>query len=103
MKKQGVEVPPLPSPKILIAYLGDEAKTQAVYLTSDLRNAGIPVVNAASGKSLKAQLKQANSLGVEYTVILGEDEVKNGTATLRNMANASQETVPLNTLKDLLR
>ncbi|MFC1946687.1 histidine--tRNA ligase [Chloroflexota bacterium] len=103
MKKQGVEVPPLPSPKVLVAYMGDEAKAQAVRLTSDLRNAGIPVVNAASGKSLKAQLKQANTLGVSYTVILGEDELKNGTATLRNMTNASQETIPFDKLTDTLK
>ncbi|MBN2074926.1 MAG: histidine--tRNA ligase [Dehalococcoidales bacterium] len=103
MKKQGVEVPPLPSPKVLVAYLGDEAKKQAVRLTSDLRQAGIPVVNASSGKSLKAQLKQANTLDVSYTVILGEDEVKNGTAVLRDMTNASQETVPFDKIPDLLK
>ncbi|UCC15947.1 MAG: histidine--tRNA ligase [Dehalococcoidales bacterium] len=103
MKKQSVEVPPLPSPKVLIAYMGDEAKKQAVRLTSDLRKAGISTVNAASGKSLKAQLKQANTLGVSYTVILGEEEVKNGTAGLRDMTNASQETVPYDKLPELLK
>ena len=102
MKKQGVEVPPLPSPKVLVAYMGDEAKALAIRLTSDLRKAGISTVNASSGKSLKAQLKQANTLGVSYSVILGDDEVKNGSAVLRNMMNASQETVPLEKLPDLL-
>lgn len=102
MKKQGVEVPPLPSPKVLVAYMGDEAKALAIRLTSDLRKAGISTVNASSGKSLKAQLKQANTLGVSYSVILGDDEVKNGSAVLRNMMSASQETVPLEKLPDLL-
>ena len=103
MKKQHIEVPPLSSPTILVAYIGAEAKKKAVRLTSDLRNFGLSVVNAASGKSLKAQLKQANTLGVLYTVILGDEEVKNGTAVLRNMTNASQETVMVNNLKDLLK
>lgn len=103
MKKQGVEVPPLPSPKVLVAYMGDEAKAHAVRLISDLRKTGISTVNAASGKSLKAQLKQANTLGVSFTVILGDDEVKNSTAVLRDMANASQETVPYDKLPDLLK
>jgi histidyl-tRNA synthetase len=103
MKKQGVEVPPLPSPKVLVAFIGDEAKVQAVRLTSDLRKAGIPVVNASSGKSLKAQLKQANTLGAQYTVILGEDEVKNSTAVLRDMTNASQETVARDKLPGMLK
>jgi histidyl-tRNA synthetase len=103
MKKQDIEVPPLPSAKVLIAYIGDEAKVRVVRLTSDLRKAGIPVVNASSGKSLKAQLKQANTLGVSYTVILGEDEVKNSTAVLRDMTNASQETVSYDKLPELLK
>jgi histidyl-tRNA synthetase len=103
MKKQGVEVPPLPLPKVLIAYLGDEAKKQAVHLAADLRDLGISVVNAASGKSLKAQLKQANTLNVSYTVILGEEEVKNGTVVLRDMTNASQEIIPWDKLPELLK
>ncbi len=103
MKKQGIEVPPLPSPKVLVAYIGDEAKALAIRLTSDLRKAGISTVNASSGKSLKAQLKQANTLGVSYTVILGEDEVKNSTALLRDMTNASQETVSYDKLPELLK
>jgi len=103
MKKQNIEVPSLPSPKVLIAYIGEDAKTQAVRLTSNLRKAGIPAVNASSGKSLKAQLKQANTLGVSYTVILGEDEVKNSTAVLRDMTNASQQTVPYDKLPGLLK
>ena len=103
MKKQDVEVPPLPSPKVLVAYLGEAGKKQAIRLTSDLRNFGISAVNAASGKSLKAQLKQANTLGVSYTVILGENEVKNGTAVLRDMTNATQENISYDKLPDLLK
>ncbi len=103
MKKQAIEIPSLLSPKVLVAYIGEKTKKQAVRLTSDLRKSGISVINAASGKSLKAQLKQANTLGVSYTVILGDDEVKNGTVVLRNMVNATQETVAANNLKDLLK
>lgn len=103
MKKQGVKVPPLPSQKVLVAYLGDEAKMRAIRLISDLRKSGISATNAASGKSLKAQLKQANTLGVSYTVIMGDEEVRNNTAVLRNMQNASQETIPFNKLPDLLK
>ena len=49
---------------------------------------------SAGGKSLKAQLRQANALGALYVVIIGEDEVKAGTVTLRHMADARQETLP---------
>jgi len=43
-------------------------------------------------------MRQANSLGVRYTVIIGEDEVKAGTVTLRDMANARQETLAIGEL-----
>ncbi len=98
LKKQGINVPALPPLQVLIAALGDTARDVAIKLAADLRQAGVSAVAAAGGRSLKAQLRQANALGVRFTVIIGEDEVKAGTATLRDMASARQETVPL---KDL--
>ena len=58
---------------------------------------------ATGGKSLKAQLRLANSLGARYAVIIGEDEVKGGTVTLRHMADARQETVVLKDLPAALK
>jgi histidyl-tRNA synthetase len=62
----------------------------------------MPVLTAYSDKSLKAQLRQANNLSVKYTAIIGEDEVKNGTVTLRDMSTSDQRTVPVNKLTELL-
>jgi len=91
-------VPGLPSLNVLIASMGEAAGIAAVRLAADLRQAGISAVATGGGRSLKAQLRQANALGVFYTVIIGDDEVKAGTATLRHMADARQETVPLRDL-----
>lgn len=98
LKKQNVSVPAAPPLKVLIASMGDTAGEAAVRLASELRQAGIGAVAAGGGRSLKAQLRQANALGVTYTVIIGDDEVKAGTATLRHMADARQESVPLRDL-----
>jgi histidyl-tRNA synthetase len=98
LKKQNVAIPPLPKPELFIAYLGDEAKSEAIKLASTLRRAGIGVIEALSDKSLKAQLRQANNLGTRYTVIIGEQEVKTGTVILRDMTSAEQETIPVNEL-----
>lgn len=46
------------------------------------------------GRSLKGQMKQANKLQAAYTVIIGDDEVKKGTALIRTMADGTQEEVP---------
>ncbi len=98
LKKQGVSVPAPPALQVLIAALGEAARDLAVRLAADLRLAGVSAVTGVEGKSLKARLRQANALGVRFTVIIGEDEVKAGTATLRDMAGARQESVPFNEL-----
>jgi histidyl-tRNA synthetase len=68
-----------------------------------LRTSGIGVIQTTGDKSLKAQLRQANTMGAVYTVILGEEELKSGNAIVRNMATAQQETVPLDKLVDSLK
>ena len=102
LKKQGVPVPALPRPQVFIAYMGDEAKDGAIKLASTLRRDGIGVIEALGSKSLKAQLRQANTLGTHYAVIIGEQEIKTGTVILRDMTTAQQKTIPLNQLPGLL-
>ncbi len=103
LKKQNVPIPPLPSPQVFIAYIGDEAKAEAVKLAACLRQAGIGVIGATGNKSLKAQLRQANTLGAHYTVIIGDQELKSKTVILRDMTSAQQETIPLTRLEEALR
>jgi histidyl-tRNA synthetase len=98
LKRQDISVPPLPRPQVFIACLGDEAKEGALKLASALRRAGIGVIEALGDKSLKAQLRQANSLGAPYAVIIGEEELKTGTVILRDMTSAEQKAIPANEL-----
>ncbi|MBA7715139.1 Histidine--tRNA ligase [subsurface metagenome] len=103
LKKQKVAIPPLPKPRVFIAYLGDEAKDTATRLASSLRGVGVGVIEALGDKSLKAQLRQANNLNARYAVIIGEEEVKNNTVILRDMASAEQKTIPISKLPKLLK
>ncbi len=103
LKEQKIEIPPLPKPQVFIASLGDEAKEAATKLAADLRGAGVGVILAMGDKSLKAQLRQANSLGVRYAVIIGEEEVRAGTAVLRDMVSAEQKSVAVGELAKLLK
>ena len=103
LKKQNVPIPALPRPQVFIAYIGDEARNKAIELAASLRRAGTAVIEASGNKSLKAQLRQANALGVHQAVIIGEEELKTGTIILRDMANAQQKTVPVAQLGELLR
>jgi len=103
LKRQGIPIPPLPHPQVFIAFVGDEARDEAIKLASTLRRAGIGVIEAIGSKSLKAQLRQANTLGARHTVIIGDQEVKTGTVILRDMTTAQQKAIPLSQLDELLR
>ena len=82
--------------KVYFANLCDEAKPLIGKLCLDLRKAGIGCERDLVGRSFKAQMKYANKAGIPYLVVLGEDEVKNGKANVKNMADGSQEEVSLN-------
>jgi len=103
LKKQKVPIPTLPKPQVFIAYLGEEAKDEAIKLASKLRREGIAVLEALGTRSLKAQLRQANNLAVKYALIIGEDEVKSGKVILRDMITSEQKTVSPSELEKLLR
>jgi histidyl-tRNA synthetase len=100
IKKKEINVPVLPQSRVFMAYIGDEAKAKAIRVASNLRRQGISVIVASGDRSLKAQLRQANNLAIEYAAIIGEDEVKNNVVTLRNMTNSEQQNIAVNNLLD---
>jgi len=102
LKKQGVSIPALPRPKVFIAYIGDDARDEAIKLSARLRKDGVGVIEAVGNKSLKAQLRLANNLGASYTVIIGDQEVKTDTVILRDMTTSEQKTVSASKLQQLL-
>jgi histidyl-tRNA synthetase len=102
LKKQSVPIPPEPSALIFIAFLGEAAKDAAVALAGTFRRKGFSVIQAPGNKSLKAQLRQANTYGVRYTIIIGEEELKTGTVQLRDMSTSQQQNVLLAELTDML-
>jgi len=94
LKKQQVDIPALPRPDVFIAYLQGEAKTEALKLASELRKAGIAVIMATGDKSLRGQMRQADSLDIAYALILGEQEVSKRNVMLRDMRSGEQKTIP---------
>ncbi len=76
-----------------IAVAAAEGEGQALRLARDLRGAGISTV-VGGGRSLKAQMRQANALGAHHALILGREELAAGTVTLRDLERQSQEQMP---------
>jgi histidyl-tRNA synthetase len=103
MKAQGIEVPALPKPEVLIATLDQEAKVEGVRLLSDMRVADVAAVLAFGDRSLRSQLREADKQAVRYAVILGGDEVREKTATVRDMIGGDQHSVPFDMLTSWLK
>jgi histidyl-tRNA synthetase len=95
LKQQEAPLPPPLVPRAFVVTSGEAAREQAVALGDRLRREGVPTLVATGNRSLRAQLRQAEGKGAPWTVILGEDELAAGEATLKDMATGAQERVPL--------
>ena len=78
-----------------VVALGDAAQAEGFKLLNSLRQQGLSAAMDFAGRSMKAQMKQANKLGARYSVILGDDEIAEGVVMLRSMEGSSQEKIPL--------
>jgi len=84
---------------IFIAQLGEQAKRKVLVLFEELRRAGFKVRQAFTKESLKAQLEEANRIGAELSLILGQKEVIDGTILLRDMESGIQEVIDYKKIK----
>jgi histidyl-tRNA synthetase len=92
-KEEGLEIKPEKEISVYLAVIGEEAKEQAFILTNKLRKKSILTYIDYQGKSLKAQMRQANKLNCKYVLVIGEDELKKSKFILKNMRKHSQEEI----------
>jgi histidyl-tRNA synthetase len=86
---------------VAVIPIGDAAATPALKLTEELRRAGVAVDLGFSG-NVKKRMARADKIGAVAAVILGDDELAKGVATLRDLRSGAQEQVPLTSLQDRL-
>ncbi|MFO8100813.1 MAG: histidine--tRNA ligase [Dehalococcoidia bacterium] len=91
LKNQQIPPPDVPAPAAFMAFLGEEAREKALEYTTALRREGIQAIPASDNRSLKAQMRHADSLGAKYAIIIGEDELREGKVVLRDMAGGEQQ------------
>ncbi|MFZ3064024.1 MAG: histidine--tRNA ligase [Nitrospirota bacterium] len=89
-------------PDVFIATLGDKAKDISVSLIDSLREKGIKAETDYEDASLKSQMRKADKLGARFVLIIGEDEIKKGSALLRDMEKKTQEDININNMLDIL-
>jgi histidyl-tRNA synthetase len=72
-------------------------------ITAALRTAGLRADRAYDGRSMRAQMRAAGRSGARVAVIVGEQEVADGTATVRDLARAEQEAVDRDRVVEVVR
>ncbi len=93
MHLQEVVPHPKAKPRVFFVVLSDQAKKSGLRLMNELRSSGIAVVEVVGKKTLKAQLRIADRLGVRLALILGQKEVFEGTIIVRDTETGAQETI----------
>ena len=93
--------PPGPARPVAVVPIGQAAEAEALSLVQRLRRAGFTADLGFSG-NLKNRLKGANKANAVAAVIIGEDELAKGAATVRDMETGEQTEVKLSALEDHL-
>ena len=103
LENNNIEIQNSMSTDIFIVTIGDEAKTKSFKLLKDLRYNHISADNDHLDRSVKAQFKYSDKINSKFTIVIGEDELKNDSATLKNMSTSEQTTVKLSELVEELK
>lgn len=83
----------VPNVTAFLVTMGDEARQAGVSLLHQLRAQGIACDCDLAGRGTRAQMREANRQAAKYTLILGSDELAQGTIAVKNMESGEQETL----------
>lgn len=100
MEAQNLPFPEEAKCDLYIASMGEKATLRAARIATDLRGEGLHAQFDVVGRSVKAQMKFANKLGAAFTMVLGDSELENGKAKLKNMATGEEREILLDSFAD---
>ena len=78
-----------------IAGLGDNAKEKAFALVKQIRESGLSAETDVVGRGLRAQMKYADKIGAKFSMVLGDNEIEENKAKLKNMETGEQTEISL--------
>ena len=90
-EREGRQPPDIERGSVFVVALGDDARREARALVREFRERGCPAETALEDRPLKAQLKMADRAGAAHAVIIGEQELRDGLITLRDMEKGTQK------------
>ena len=88
---------------LLICHFDEETFNHGLGILSSLRTSGISSELYPDQAKLKKQLDYANRKGIPFCVVIGSDEVKSGSYTLKNMQTGEQQNLTLEQMKNALQ
>jgi histidyl-tRNA synthetase len=84
---------------LFVAALGEKAQKFGFKLVNELRRTGIAAEMDYTDKSLKSQMKRADKLNSSFTLIMGEKEMEDKQAPLRNRKTKEQQELSFDNLQ----
>ncbi|HBN38950.1 MAG TPA: histidine--tRNA ligase, partial [Ruminococcaceae bacterium] len=97
MEAQNAPFPDASAPDLFVVALGDKATLKAVEIVKDMRAEGFTALMDLNQRSVRAQMKYADKLGAKFNIVIGDNEVENGTAKLKNMSTGEETDIALET------
>ncbi len=102
LENQKTEIPPEPKCDLYIATMGNAAELKATEISSSLRFDGFEVQTDICSRGLKAQMKFADKIGAKFSMVLGDNELQNNKAVIKNMATGDTSEAALDNISDKL-
>lgn len=106
---QGSSLNPAPECQVYFIHQSEPAQRRASLLAEQLRDAGMQVIVHAGSSGFKSQFKRADASGATVAVIIGEDELRAQTVSIKWLRAADpsdgpqQETIPAQQLVEVLK
>ena len=95
MENQGIEIPAPEPCALYIAGLGDKAQVKAFELIGAVRSCGLSAETDVVGRGLRAQMKYADKIGARFSMVIGDNELDENKAKVKNMINGEQTELVL--------
>ncbi|MBQ1507759.1 MAG: histidine--tRNA ligase, partial [Ruminococcus sp.] len=95
MDSQGIIIPDNNQTSLYIATMGEKAKVKAFELLRGVRECGLTAETDVVGRGLRAQMKYADKIGAKYSLVLGDNELEQNVASVKNMNSGEQTSLAL--------
>ncbi|MFQ5432027.1 MAG: histidine--tRNA ligase [Nitrospinota bacterium] len=89
-------------PDVYMVYMGEEAAAKGFFIAGRLRAKGIKAESPYTPGKMKTQMGKAGKSGAKLAVIIGENELANGVAIVKNLAEEKQSEFPLDSLAAMI-